>query len=233
MLAVRRADERGRSETDWLDSRHTFSFADYDDPRYRGFRALRVINEDRVLGGSGFGAHPHRDMEIISYVLEGALEHKDSMGTGSVIGPGDVQRMSAGTGVVHSEWNHSKSEPVHFLQIWIIPDKRGIAPGYEQRRLPPADTAGRLRILASRDGREGSVTIHQDVSIYATILGPGERVEHRLGQERCAWIQVAAGTVELDGRPMAEGDGAAIVSQVALSLTGTGQGAEVLLFDLA
>jgi redox-sensitive bicupin YhaK (pirin superfamily) len=231
MLAVRRADERGRSEMDWLDSRHTFSFADYDDPKYRGFRALRVINEDRVRGGSGFGAHPHRDMEIISYVLEGALEHKDSMGTGSVIGPGDVQRMSAGTGVVHSEWNHSKSDPVHFLQIWIIPDRRGIAPGYEQRRLPPAETAGRLRLLASADGREGSVTIHQDAALYGARLASGQAVRHELARGRFGWVQVVRGAAAVNGVALAAGDGLAAAEEQALEISAA-EDAELLLFDL-
>jgi redox-sensitive bicupin YhaK (pirin superfamily) len=233
MITLRPAAERGHTSTSWLDSRHSFSFGEYFDQTHMGFRVLRVINDDRVAPGAGFPTHGHADMEILSYVLQGGLAHRDSMGTGSVIRPGDVQRMSAGSGVRHSEQNSSREEPVHFLQIWITPERRGLQPGYEQKRYEPAAKRGRLCLVGSNDGRDGSVTIHQDVSIYATVLGAGERVEHRLGQERCAWVQVAAGTVELDGRALVEGDGAAIVSQSALSLTGTGQGAEVLLFDLA
>jgi redox-sensitive bicupin YhaK (pirin superfamily) len=232
MLAVRRADERGRSRTEWLDSRHTFSFADYEDPRHQGFRALRVINEDRVRGGSGFGAHPHRDMEIISYVLEGALEHKDSMGTGSVIGPGDVQRMSAGTGVVHSEWNHSKSEPVHFLQIWLFPERRGIAPGYEQRAFASAELTGRLRLLASHDGRDGSVTIHQDAALLGARLRAGETVHHDLAPGRFGWVQMARGAATVNGAPLGPGDGAAATGERSLDIRASDD-AEVLVFDLA
>jgi quercetin 2,3-dioxygenase len=234
MLAVRRADERGRSEMDWLDSRHTFSFADYDDPKYRGFRALRVINEDRVRGGSGFGAHPHRDMEIISYVLEGALEHKDSMGTGSVIGPGDVQRMSAGTGVVHSEWNHSKSDPVHFLQIWIIPERGGLPPSYEQKRVSDAEKHGRLRLVGARDGGDGdgAITIHQDVRLYAALLDEGDSVTHAIPPGRRTWVQIVRGAVALDGDQLKAGDGAAITEADAVALKAE-SAAELLLFDLA
>ncbi len=233
MITLRPAAERGRTSTSWLDSRHTFSFGEYFDQTHMGFRVLRVINDDRVGPGGGFPTHGHADMEILSYVLDGGVAHRDSMGTGSVIRPGDVQRMTAGTGVRHSEQNASRDEPVHFLQIWTTPERRGLQPGYEQKRYEPAAKRDRLCLVGSNDGRDGSVTIHQDVSLYATILGPGERVEHPRGQARCAWVQVAPGPVELDGRAMSEGDGAAIVSQAALSLTGTGQGAEVLLFDLA
>jgi redox-sensitive bicupin YhaK (pirin superfamily) len=234
MITIRRADERGRSRTDWLDSRHGFSFADYDDPKWRGFRALRVLNEDRVRGGSGFGAHPHRDMEIISYVLEGALEHKDSTGTGSVIGPGDVQRMSAGTGVVHSEWNASKTEPVHFLQIWLFPERRGIAPGYEQRTFAPTELAAGLRLVASPDGRQGSVTIHQDATLSVARLEAGAGVAHALAAGRYAWVQVARGAAAVNGAALAAGDGAAVSAAAALDIrAGARDGAEVLVFDLA
>jgi redox-sensitive bicupin YhaK (pirin superfamily) len=233
MITLRPAAERGRTLISWLDSRHTFSFGEYFDQTHMGFRALRVINDDRVAPGAGFPTHGHADMEIVSYVLEGALAHRDSMGTGSSIRAGDVQRMTAGTGVRHSEMNASRDEAVRFLQIWITPERRGLPPGYEQKHYDAADKEGRLRLVASADGREGSVTVHQDLSLYATILGAGVQVQHRLGQERCAWVQVASGTVELDGRPLSEGDGAAIVSQAALTLTGTGQGGEVLVFDLA
>ena len=233
MITLRPAAERGRTLISWLDSRHTFSFGEYFDQTHMGFRALRVINDDRVAPGAGFPTHGHADMEIVSYVLEGALGHRDSMGTGSVIRAGDVQRMSAGSGVRHSEMNASRDAPVRFLQIWITPDRRSLPPGYEQKHYDAADKEGRLRLVASADGREGSVTVHQDLWLYATILGAGVQVQHRLGQERCAWVQVASGTVDLDGRALVEGDGAAIVSQAALTLTGSGQGAEVLVFDLA
>ncbi|HLJ65312.1 MAG TPA: pirin family protein, partial [Stellaceae bacterium] len=194
MMKVRPGEERGPTRIDWLDSRHSFSFADYYDPAHMGFRALRVINEDRVAPGAGFPTHGHRDMEIISYVLEGALEHKDSIGTGSVIRPGDVQRMSAGTGILHSEYNHSKKEAVHFLQIWIVPDRAGLTPGYEQRAFPPEERRGRLRLVASRrGGLEGGVTLHQDANLYASLLGPGQQVEHALAPDRYAWIQLARG----------------------------------------
>jgi redox-sensitive bicupin YhaK (pirin superfamily) len=233
MITLRPGAERGRTLISWLDSRHTFSFGEYFDQTHMGFRALRVINDDRVAPGAGFPTHGHADMEIVSYVLEGALAHRDSMGTGSSIRAGDVQRMTAGTGVRHSEMNASRDDAVHFLQIWITPERRGLPPGYEQKHYDAADKEGRLRLVASADGREGSVTVHQDLSLYATILGAGVQVQHRLGQERCAWVQVASGTVELDGRALGEGDGAAIVSQPALTLTGSGQGCEVLVFDLA
>src|SRR5687768_5593269 len=180
MMRIRRAQDRGHANHGWLDSHHTFSFADYYDPSHMGFRALRVINEDRVEPSRGFGTHPHRDMEIISYVLEGGLEHRDSMGTGSVIRPGDVQRMSAGTGVTHSEFNASRSDLVHFLQIWIMPEKRGITPSYEQKSFPEAERQGKLRLVASRDGRDGSVLVHQDVNLYASLLGAGEQVRYEV-----------------------------------------------------
>lgn len=232
MINVRKADKRGRTAIDWLDSRHTFSFGEYFDPDWVGFHQLRVINDDRVKPASGFGAHPHRDMEIISYVLSGSLGHEDSMGNGSTIHPGEVQRMSAGTGVVHSEWNHSKTEPVHFLQIWILPDQRGIAPGYEQRAFEPHEVRDRLRLVGSRDGRGGSVTIHQDVSLYVSRLSEGSRVTHTLAPGRSAWVHVATGAATLNGEALREGDGAAVTSERALELVATGD-SEILLFDLA
>jgi hypothetical protein len=232
MIDIRRAEERGHADHGWLDTRHTFSFADYWDPRYPGFRGLRVINEDRVQPGQGFPTHGHRDMEIVSYVLAGALEHKDSMGTGSVIRPGDVQRMSAGSGVQHSEYNHSRDELVHFLQIWLLPAGRGLEPGYEQKHFPDAEKRGRLRLIASRDGAESSVTIHTDARIYASVLEPGQEVGHRLGAGRHAWIQVTRGAVTLDGHLLRQGDGAAVSGEPALAITGK-EPAEILLFDLA
>ena len=232
MLNVRKADDRGHADHGWLDSHHTFSFADYYDPAHMGFRALRVINDDTVAPGRGFGAHPHRDMEIISYVLEGALAHKDSMGTGSTIEPGDVQRMSAGTGVVHSEFNASKKDPVPFLQIWLVPAKRGIKPGYEQKRFTPEDKQGRVRLVASPDGRDGSVTIHADAQIYAGLLDAGQRAEHALAPGRHGWIHVARGLVRANGQELVEGDGLAISDETAIAIEGIA-GGEVLLFDLA
>src|SRR3954447_21276694 len=201
MIAVRPAADRGRTTTDWLDSRHTFSFNDYYDPAYVQFRDLRVINDDKVAPAAGFGTHPHRDMEIITYVVRGALEHKDSLGTGSVIRPGDVQRMSAGTGIRHSEFNPSPTEPVHLLQIWIMPERRGLPPEYEQKAFPEAERRGRWRLVASHDGRDGSVTVHQDVDLYATILGPGESAARPLRPGRYAWVQVARGAVTVNGTP--------------------------------
>lgn len=231
MLTIRRADQRGHADHGWLDSHHTFSFADYYDPRHMGFRNLRVINDDRVAPGGGFPTHAHRDMEIVSYVLTGALEHKDSMGNGSVIRPGDVQRMSAGSGVRHSEYNASKSEPVHFLQIWILPGKPGIAPGYEQKAFSEADKRGKLRLVASPDGRDGSVTVHTDARLYATLLGAGEKVEHTLPAGRHAWIHVARGQVKVNGEALGEGDGASTSDAGTLALEGV-DGADVLVFDL-
>src|SRR5688572_4634695 len=232
MIVRRPAEERGRADFGWLDSRHTFSFGEYYDPRYMGFRALRVINEDRVKPGYGFGTHPHRDMEIISYVLEGALAHKDSMGTGSVIRPGDVQRMSAGTGVLHSEMNPSEQEPVHFLQIWLLPDERGIAPSYEEKRFDTAEKQGRLRLVAARDARDGAVAIHQDVDLYAGVFKAGEATRFELRPGRHAWLQVARGGIDVNGRPLQQGDGAAISDEAALDLRATGD-SEILVFDLA
>jgi redox-sensitive bicupin YhaK (pirin superfamily) len=232
VITIRKAQERGHARHGWLESFHTFSFAGYHDPRQMGFRDLRVINEDRVEPGRGFGTHSHRDMEIVSWVLEGALAHRDSLGNGSVIRPGDVQRMSAGTGVSHSELNPSASERVHFLQIWILPEREGLAPSYEQKHVPPEERAGRLRLLASRDGRDGSVRIHQDVDLYAALLAAGESVTHALRPGRHAWLQVARGRCTLNGVALEAGDGAALSDERSLHVTGVGD-AELLLFDLA
>ncbi|MEB3358560.1 MAG: pirin family protein [Synechococcales bacterium] len=232
MITLRPAQDRGAANFGWLDSRHTFSFGNYYDPHYMGFADLRVINEDKVAPGQGFGKHGHRDMEIISYVLEGALEHKDSIGTGSVIRPGDVQRMSAGTGILHSEFNASQSEPVHFLQIWILPEKKGIEPGYEQKNFAEEEKRGKLRLVGSRDGREGSITIHQDVNLCATALGEGEAVNYVLADGRVAWLQVARGALRLNGQLLTAGDGAAISQETMISLEGTADRSEALLFDL-
>jgi redox-sensitive bicupin YhaK (pirin superfamily) len=231
MIAVRRSQERGHANHGWLDSYHTFSFADYHDPAHVQFSVLRVINEDRVVPGAGFPTHGHRDMEIVSYVLEGGLEHKDSLGTGSVIRPGDVQRMSAGTGVRHSEFNASQVEPVHFLQIWILPTTTGIAPGYEQKHFAPAELTGRLRVVAAPDGRDGSVTIHQDAFLYATKLDAAASVTHRLAPGRRAYVHVARGAVVLNDTPLAAGDGARVEQEPSLQLS-NGRAAEVLVFDL-
>jgi redox-sensitive bicupin YhaK (pirin superfamily) len=231
MIEVRHAKERGHANHGWLDTWHTFSFSNYYDPHFMGFRGLRVINEDTVAPGQGFPLHGHRDMEIISYVLQGGLAHKDSLGTGSVIRPGDVQRMSAGTGVRHSEFNASDTDPVHFIQIWIEPARTGIAPGYEQKAFPEADKRGRLRLVASPDGADGSLTIHQDARLYATILAPGQAVTHPLTHGRHAWVQVTHGTLTVNGEPLAQGDGAAISAEASVSLTGETE-AEALLFDL-
>jgi redox-sensitive bicupin YhaK (pirin superfamily) len=231
MITIRKASERGHANHGWLDSHHTFSFADYYDPAHMGFRGLRVINDDRVKGGRGFGSHPHRDMEIISYVLDGALAHKDSMGTGAVIKPGDVQRMSAGTGVVHSEFNASPSEEVHFLQIWIMPGRRGIQPGYEQKTFSDADKRGTLRLVASPTGEGGSVTIHTDAKVYAGLFAAGERAELPLAADRGAWVHVARGSVKVNEQLLGEGDGLAIEGERAVRVEGTDSG-EVLVFDL-
>ena len=228
MLTIRRAEERGHADHGWLDSHHTFSFADYHDPRHMGFGPLRVLNDDTVVGGEGFPPHSHRDMEIISYVLEGALEHKDSMGTGSVIRPGDVQRMSAGPGVTHSEYNASPTEPVHFLQIWILPRRPGLPAGYEQKHFADDEKRGRLRLVASPDGAEGSVRIQQDARMFATLVG-GQPVAHEL-QGRKAWVHVARGTAEVNGQRLQAGDGAAVEGEPRLTLSSPDTG-EVLLFD--
>lgn len=232
MLTLRRSNDRGHAQHGWLDSRHTFSFADYHDPAHMGFRALRVINEDRVDPAMGFGTHPHRDMEILSYVLEGGLAHKDSLGTGSIIRPGDVQRMSAGTGVTHSEFNASSTEPVHFLQIWLLPEQRGLEPSYEQKHFAVDQRRGRLQLVASRDGREGSLTVHQDVAVYDALLSAKERAELSLGKGRHAWVQVARGSVKVNGETLVAGDGAALSAEPGLALEGLEE-AEVLVFDLA
>ena len=233
-LQVRRSEERGKANFGWLDSRHSFSFGEYYDPRFMGFGPLRVINEDRVAPSGGFPTHPHSDMEIISYVLDGALEHKDSLGTGSVIRPGDVQRMSAGRGVRHSEFNASETEPVHFLQIWILPERKGLPASYEQRSFPEAERRGRLRLIGSPDGRDGSVTIHQAVDLYAGLLQVGESVRHALAANRQAWVQVTRGAIQLNGETLAAGDGAAVAGEPDLVLSGRAGGeAEVLVFDMA
>jgi redox-sensitive bicupin YhaK (pirin superfamily) len=232
MIAVRKAEERGHANHGWLDTYHTFSFADYYDPAHMGFGSLRVINEDRVQPGRGFGTHGHRDMEIITYVLDGALAHKDSMGNGSTIRPGDVQRMSAGTGVTHSEFNASEREPVHLLQIWIEPAQRGIQPGYEQKRFEPDEKRGRLRLIASRDGREGSVTIHQDASVHAALIRGEERVVHAIPAGRRAYVHVARGRLTVNGQALVAGDalGATGIREIVME---RGEDAEVLVFDLA
>jgi hypothetical protein len=231
MPHIRKATERGHADHGWLNTYHTFSFAGYLDPQHMGFRALRVINEDRVQPGQGFGTHPHRDMEIISYVLEGALEHKDSMGNGSIIRPGEVQRMSAGTGVTHSEYNHSKNEPVHFLQIWILPEKEGVLPGYEQKRFPDEEKRKNLRLIVSRDGRDGSLTINQDVNLFASLLGPGEEIGYRLPSGRHAWVQVIRGNVAINDILLQQGDGIAVSDEAQLEICGQ-DASELLLFDL-
>jgi len=232
MLRIRKASERGHADHGWLNTYHTFSFADYYDPKQMGFRDLRVINEDRVQPSRGFPTHPHRDMEIVTYVLDGALEHKDSMGNGSVIRPGEVQRMSAGTGITHSEFNHSGTELVHFLQIWILPQKDGVTPGYEQKFFPDEEKLKNLRLIASRDGRSGSVTINQDVNLYAALLGAGEEIVFPLPDNRHVWLQVARGSVTFNGSLLKQGDGAAVSDEDQVVVTGK-EKAEVLLFDLA
>ncbi|MDB5909942.1 MAG: quercetin 2,3-dioxygenase [Massilia sp.] len=231
MLQIRKGEERGKANHGWLQSRHTFSFADYRDPAHTGFGPLLVINEDRLAPGQGFGTHGHRDMEIISYVLDGALEHKDSMGTGSVLHYGDVQRMSAGNGVRHSEFNGSQTEPVHFLQIWIAPNVTGIAPSYEEKHFKPEAKQGQLRLVASHDGRAGSVLIHQDASIYATIMAPGDRLEHPLAGERTAYVHVIRGEVFVNGTALVGGDALKLTGETAIRLDRASD-AEVLVFDL-
>ncbi|MFT3839151.1 MAG: pirin family protein [Myxococcaceae bacterium] len=231
MIAVRRASQRGHADHGWLNTFHTFSFADYYDEEHMGFRSLRVLNDDTVSAGQGFGTHGHKDMEIVSYVLEGALSHKDSMGTGSTIKPGDVQRMSAGTGVMHSEFNGSKSDPVHFLQIWLLPDKGGIAPGYEQKNFSAADKRGQLKLIASPDGRDGSVTIHTDAKVYAGTFDAGQKAELSISKGRGAWVHVAQGTAKVNGQALAAGDGVALEDESAVSVEGV-SGGEVLVFDL-
>ena len=231
MINIRKAEERGHANYGWLNSYHTFSFADYYDPKEMGFSVLRVINDDTVDPGAGFPTHPHRDMEIVSYVLEGGLEHKDSMGNGSVIRPGEVQRMTAGTGITHSEYNTSNSERVRFLQIWILPNQRHLKPSYEQRRYDPKERQGKLRLVGSADGRNGSVKIHQNVELFSTTLREKESTTHVLNPERCAYVHVARGKVKLNGKDLREGDGARITEESEIRLEGTSLG-EVLLFDL-
>ena len=232
MIKIRKADRRGHFDFRWLNTFHTFSFGDYYDPAFMGFRSLRVINEDFVHSGRGFPTHAHRDMEIITYILEGSLEHRDSMGNGSVIRPGDVQRMTAGTGVSHSESNPSREQSVHLLQIWILPDQGGLKPGYEQKAFSDDQKQGRLCLVASEDGRDGSVTIHQDASVYATVLGEGNEVVHTVAPGRHAWLQVARGAVTVNGENLDQGDGAAVSNEESVAITGR-EAAEVLLFDLA
>ena len=232
MITVRRSEERGHASYDWLDTYHTFSFDTYYDAQWMGFRALRVINEDRVAAGAGFPTHPHRDMEILTWVLEGALEHRDSMGNGSVIRPGELQRMSAGTGITHSEANPSAEEPVHLLQIWILPEKKGLKPEYEQTAFPGPELRGRLRLVASPDGQEGSLTIHQDAMLRVGRLAPGEVLAQAMDPARYGWLQVARGAVNLNGQPLRQGDGAAVSQEARLEIEGV-EPAEILLFDLA
>ena len=232
MIRIRRSGDRGRADHGWLDSRFTFSFADYHDPRHMGFRALRVINDDRIAPSGGFPMHPHRDMEIVTYVVEGAIAHRDSLGNGSIIRPGEVQRMTAGTGVVHSEYNPSDRETTRLLQVWILPRRNGLEPGYEQKAFPDAERRGTLRVVASPDARDGSVTIQQDAAIYASRLGAGESVRIDLARGRHAWVQVVRGDVQLGGHDLSEGDGAAVSDETALDLVGRAD-AEVLVFDLA
>ncbi len=232
MIKLRPAHERGGGDHGWLKTRHTFSFSDYYDPRHMGFRDLRVINEDHIAPGQGFGAHGHRDMEILSYVVSGGLGHKDSMGNGEVIRPHEWQRMSAGTGVRHSEANASGTEPVHIYQIWILPEAEGITPGYEQKLFVPEEKTGRLRLVASREGREESLKIHQNVSVYNAILKSGDAVEHRLDAGRHAWLQVVKGAVELNGNRLGAGDGAAVSEETSLKISAS-EDAEIILFDLA
>jgi redox-sensitive bicupin YhaK (pirin superfamily) len=232
MITVRHSDDRGIANLGWLDSRHTFSFGHYFDPQHIGVGPLRVINEDRVRAGAGFDTHGHRDMEIISYVLEGALEHKDSIGTGSVIRPGDVQVMSAGSGIRHSEFNHSKQEPVHFLQIWVVPDREGISPRYDQKTFSELEKRGRLRLIGSPDGREGSIVIHQDVEIFAALLNAGDAVTRVFAAGRKGWVQVVRGTGEVNGQPVRAGDGATLEGEATLTITSCAADSEFLVFDL-
>ena len=230
-MLVRRSEDRGHADHGWLDSRHTFSFANYYDPDHMGFRSFRVINDDRVAGGRGFSTHSHRDMEIISYVVDGALEHEDSMGTSSIIRPGEVQRMRAGTGVTHSEYNHSATEPLRFLQIWVIPEERGLTPGYEQKFFGD-ERRGKLRLVASRDGAEGSLQIQQDLAMFASVLEDGQSIAHELPEGRGAWLQIVRGTVSVDGVELAEGDGASFNGAHTINIKSLGD-SELILFDIA
>ncbi|MFN0195582.1 MAG: pirin family protein [Planctomycetaceae bacterium] len=232
MIQIRKAADRGHANHGWLDTYHTFSFSTYQDSNHVRFRSLRVMNEDRVAPGQGFGTHPHRDMEIVTYVLEGALEHKDSMGNGEVLRPGEFQRMSAGTGITHSEFNPSATEPVHLYQIWLFPERKGIEPSYEQKRFPEADRHNRLQLVASRDAEAGSLLIHQDARIFLANIDDGERIEHPIADGRHAWLQVLLGAVSLNGPAMQTGDGAAVSEESMLQIQATGD-AEIMLFDLA
>jgi redox-sensitive bicupin YhaK (pirin superfamily) len=231
-MAIRKASERGRTEIDWLDSRHTFSFGDYHDPNAMGFRVMRVLNDDRVVPGAGFPTHAHRDMEIVTYVLDGGLEHKDSLGTGSVIRAGDVQRMSAGTGIRHSEFNASKVEPVRFLQIWILPERAGLKPSYEQKTFPRRESHGLFKLVAARDGRDGAVSLNQDTDLHVAVLDEGAEARHQLRPGRFAWIQVARGQVTVNGEALEEGDGAALAEVDAVTVASRAPDSEVLLFDM-
>jgi len=232
MITIRRSEDRGHFDHGWLDTRHTFSFAGYMDPAHMGFRTLRVINEDKVDPDRGFGLHPHRDMEIITVVLSGALEHKDSSGGGGVIRPGVVQHMTAGSGVRHSEFNPSDTEPVHLLQIWILPDEAGITPSYEQKEFAEEGRRGRLRLVASKDGRDGSLQIQQDASMYSTLLSAGDEVSHDLAEGRAVWVQVAQGAVSVGGKRLEQGDGAGLEQETAVEIRAQ-EDSELLLFDLA
>lgn len=235
MLTLRKAADRGHSDLGWLSSYHTFSFGSYNDPTHRGFRALRVLNDDRVAPGKAFGAHGHRDMEILSYVMEGRLAHKDSMGEAHVLGPNEVQVMSAGTGVIHSEFNASTTEPVHFLQVWIAPAASDVEPSYQQFAYDPSEKRGALRLLAGPDKSTNppSAFIHQDARVYAAVLGGGESIDYRIAAGRHGWVQCAAGELEVNGVALQSGDGVAVSDEPTLSLRGIGTGGELLLFDLA
>ena len=232
MIQIRKAAERGHADHGWLNTHHTFSFSSYHDPQHMGFRSLRVMNEDYVAPGQGFGTHPHRDMEIVTYVLEGALEHKDSMGNGEVLRPGEFQRMSAGTGITHSEFNPSATEAVHLYQIWLLPERRGIDPSYEQKRFPEGERHNRLRLVASRDAADGSLLIQQDARIFLSQLDAGARLDHAISTGRHAWLQVLRGAVSLNGQQLATSDGAAVSDEAQLAIEAT-QDAEIMLFDLA
>lgn len=232
MIKIRKSNERGHVSHGWLEAKHSFSFADYHDPSHMDYRVLRVINEDKIMGGQGFGTHPHKDMEIITYLLEGSLEHKDSMGTGSVIRPGDIQYMSAGSGVRHSEFNHSKTDTAHLLQIWIVPNEKGAPPRYDQKSFSTSEKTGTLKLLASPDGKNGSVAIRQNALIFASILQPGQTAELGLVKGRYAWVQVAKGSVMVNGQELEQGDGAAISDELQLEFKGNESGTEFLVFDL-
>jgi hypothetical protein len=232
MIQIRPSNERGHANHGWLESQFSFSFADYYDPEHMGFRDLRVINEDHIAPGQGFGTHPHRDMEILTWILDGELEHRDSMGSGAVIRPGELQHMTAGTGITHSEFNPSKAKPVHLLQIWILPEKRGLKPVYEQKEFPAADLTGKFRLLAAHDGRDGALRIHQDSELYVARLESDEEVSHELRSGRHAWVQVARGSVSVNGKTLEEGDGAAISGEEHLDFIASSN-SEILLFDLA